>query len=263
MDLRLNGKNALVCGSSQGIGKASALQLASLGANITLVSRSPGKMSAIIEEMVMDIPAGQDHDFLVADFSNSHDLRKKVLGITAKKNYQILINNTGGPPGGPIVEATSEQFTSAFHNHLICNHILATLLIPGMKKSGYGRIINIISTSVKTPLQNLGVSNTTRGAVASWSKTMANELGQFGITVNNVLPGLTNTTRLVDLFGQKAKELGITYDEMIDKLKASTPAGRLADPTEVGAAVAFLSSPAAGYINGINLPVDGGRTPAL
>lgn len=263
MNLSLKGKNALVCGSSKGIGKASAVELAALGANVTLVSRSPEKMSMVISEMVMNISEGQDHDFLVADFSDSADLRKKVKGLLTVHHYHILVNNTGGPAGGPVVDAKPEEFTSAFHNHLICNHILSTLLIPGMKKEGYGRIINIISTSVKTPIEGLGVSNTIRGAVASWSKTLSNEVAKFGITVNNVLPGFTKTERLNELFGSRAEQLGISFDEMLNRLREQTPVRRLGGPEEIGAAVAFLASPAAGYINGINLPVDGGRTPSL
>lgn len=263
MNLNLSGKNALVCGSSKGIGKATAIQLASLGANVTLVSRSVDKMSDIIKEMTMDISRGQDHDYLVADFSDSLDLTKKVRMLTLSKHYHILVNNTGGPPGGALIEAEAEAFTRAFHNHIICSHLLTQLLVPGMKKEGYGRIINIISTSVKTPIEGLGVSNTTRGAMASWSKTMANELGAYGITVNNVLPGYTKTDRLKEVFTQKAEASGMTIDAFLNQLGDSTPLRRLGEPEEVGAAVAFLATPAAAYINGINLPVDGGRTPSL
>ena len=263
MNLNLYGKNALVCGSSKGIGKASAIQLASLGANITLVSRSADKMSEVIREMEMNLGKGQDHDFLVADFRDIEELQKKVHALSLTRTYHILVNNTGGPPGGPIIEAKKEEFVKAFNNHLICNHLLTTLLVKGMKKAGYGRIINIISISVKAPVDNLGVSNTTRGAVASWAKTMANELGIYGITVNNVLPGFTDTERLKEVFSGQAEQLGLTIDEMFDRLSKSTPAGRLGDPLEIGAAVAFLASPAAGFINGINLPVDGGRTRSM
>lgn len=263
MDLNLNGKNALVCGASRGIGKGAAIQLASLGANVTLVSRSADKMSDVIKEMNMDIDKGQDHDFLVADFRDPNDLRKKVKGLILKRPYHILINNTGGPAAGPILEAQNESFELAFQQHLICNHTLVQLLKKGMIRAGYGRIINIISTSVKAPLDNLGVSNTIRGAVASWAKTMANELGQYGITVNNILPGFTDTERLRELFGSQAEKEGITYSDMVETLKLSIPVGRLADAKEIGSAIAFLSSPAASYINGINLPVDGGRTRSL
>lgn len=263
MDLSLLGKNALVCGASKGIGKGAAIELASLGANITLVSRSAGKMSDVIKEMDMDIDKGQDHDFLVADFSDPADLRKKVKGLVLRRPYHILINNTGGPAAGPILDAQPESFEQAFKQHLICNHTLVQLLKKGMIDAGYGRIVNVISTSVKAPLDNLGVSNTIRGAVASWAKTMANELGQYGITVNNVLPGFTDTERLRELFGNQAKKEGITYDEMAERLSASIPVKRLADAKEIGSAVAFLASPAASYINGINMPVDGGRTRSL
>lgn len=263
MDLNLLGKNALVGGASRGIGKAAAIELAALGANVTLVSRSPDKMSSIIKEMEMDIKKGQDHDFMVADFSNPAELSKRVKGLVLKRNYHILINNTGGPPSGAIIDATKSEFESAFSQHLICNHILAKHLKKGMIESGYGRIINIISTSVKIPLDNLGVSNTIRGAVASWAKTMANELGQYGITVNNILPGATDTERLREIYGRRADLEGIEYDEMMKRVELNIPMRRIGQASEIGAAIAFLASPAASYVNGINFPVDGGRTKCL
>jgi len=263
MNTNLYGKNALVCGASKGIGKASAIQLASLGANVTLVSRSADLMSDVIKEMQLDIPNGQDHDFLVADFSITDDLNKKVKGLVSHRKYHILVNNTGGPPAGPITEAKTEDFIAAFQQHLICNHLLVGLLKKGMIDEGYGRIINIISTSVKAPLDNLGVSNTTRGAVASWAKTMANELGPHGITVNNVLPGFTDTQRLRELFGAAAESRGVTYEVLAEELAQGIPVKRFAEAKEIGAAVAWLASPSAAYVNGINLPVDGGRTRSL
>jgi len=263
MDNNLYGKNALVCGASKGIGKASAIQLASLGANVTLVSRSADLMSDVIKEMQLNFEQGQDHDFLVADFSDRTDLNKKVKSLLLHRNYHILVNNTGGPPPGPIVEAKAEDFLTAFQQHLVCNHLLVGLLKKGMIEEGYGRVINIISTSVKAPLDNLGVSNTTRGAVASWAKTLANELGVHGITVHNVLPGFTETERLREIFGQVASSQGITYEAMAEKLAKSVPMQRFAEAKEIGAAVAWLASPSASYVNGINLPVDGGRTRSL
>ena len=262
MNLNLSGKNALVCGSSKGIGKAAAIELASLGANVTLVSRSADKMADIIRELDNSYE-GQDHDFLMADFTNQDDLRRKILALTATKTIHILINNTGGPPAGPIVEADEAAFLQAFNNHLICNHLLTQAVLKGMKASGYGRIINVISTSVKAPLDGLGVSNTTRGAVASWAKTMANELGPFGITVNNVLPGFTETGRLQEIITGIAAKRNTSEEAIIEGMKGTVPAKRFGAPAEVGAAIAFLATPAAGYINGINLPVDGGRTRSL
>ena len=263
MDLNLHGKNALVCGSSKGIGKAAAIQLASLGASVTLVSRSPEKMSVVIKSMDMDLSKGQDHNYLVADFTNQQELIKKVRTLSLSKTYHILINNTGGPAGGNVLDADPADFIQAINNHLICNQLLTQLLVPGMKEAKFGRIVNIISISVKTPMPGLGVSNTTRGAVASWAKTLAGELGPHGITVNNVLPGFTDTERLQELYGPRAEAAGQSYDEYMEGLAQSIPANRIGDPLEVGAAVAFLASPIAGYINGINLPVDGGRVPAL
>ena len=261
MDISLLGKNALVCGSSKGIGKASAVVLSQQGANVTLVSRSENKLKAVLNEL--DTSKGQNHDYLVADFSNQDELRQKIENLVAQKNINILVNNTGGPPGGPIVDATSEAFLDAYHKHLVCNHLIATTVIPGMENSGYGRIINIISTSVKSPLIGLGVSNTTRGAVASWAKTLSNEIGIKGITVNNVLPGFTSTGRLDEIIQNKSKKTGKTVEETVNGMKSTVPMARFADPSEVANAVGFLASPAASYITGISIPVDGGRTKCL
>jgi len=258
LDLNLKNKNALVCGSSRGIGKAAAIELAKLGANVTLVSRTATTLSAVKEEL--DHSQGQHHDYLVADFTDLSDLKKRVHTLLATKPIHILINNTGGPPGGPITEASTEAFLQAFNNHLIGNHLLVQSVVKGMKEDGYGRVINVISTSVREPITGLGVSNTTRAAVANWSKTMANELGAFGITVNNVLPGFTSTGRLQEIIGNRAKKAGCSEEEMGELLKGQVPMKRFADPLEVGAAIAFLASPAAAYINGTNLTVDGGRT---
>ena len=261
MNLDLKGKNALVCGSSKGIGKASAIELALLGANVTLVARNAIQLAEAKTEL--DQSKGQKHDFMEVDFSDSHDLKSKVMTLVDVKPIHILINNTGGPPGGSIIDASPDAFVQAFHNHLICNHLLTQLVIKSMREEQYGRIINIISTSVKEPLENLGVSNTTRAAVANWSKTMSKELGAFGITVNNVLPGYTKTSRLEEIISNKTKGTGLSADEVVKKMETNVPLSRFADPSEVGAAVAFLASPAAAYISGINLPVDGGRTRGL
>ncbi len=261
MKLSLKGKNALVCGGSRGIGQAAAMELAELGATVTLASRDTMALAAAMGKL--DQSLEQDHNFVSVNFSNSGDLKRKITSLLANRPIHILVNNTGGPPGGPITEADTVEFVSAFHNHLICNHILTSAVVPGMKKAGFGRIVNIISTSVKQPLSGLGVSNTIRGSVANWAKTMANELGSFGITVNNVLPGATYTDRLKEIIDAKSKKQGIPTDKVEDIMRSAIPAGRFAKPEEVGAAVAFLASPAGAYINGINLPVDGGRTKCL
>ena len=261
MNLDLRDKNALVCGSSKGIGKAAAIELAELGANVTLVARSASVMAELTREL--DRSKGQHHDFLQADFSDSIDLKKKIQGLTIQKTIHILINNTGGPPAGPILDAKTEEFAQAFNNHLICNHLLVRAVVPGMRKSGYGRIINVISTSVKSPLDNLGVSNTVRAAVANWSKTLANELGPAGITVNNLLPGYTKTGRLSSLISNWAKQRNQSQDAITEQMKKNVPLGRFGDPREVGGVIAFLASPAAAYISGTNITVDGGRTRML
>jgi 3-oxoacyl-[acyl-carrier protein] reductase len=262
MRIDLTGKRALVCGSTAGIGKAVALQLAQCGASVTLVARNAEKLQATLAEL--DASAGQRHGYLVADFAQPDVLRAALDAHMAQGHrYHILLNNTGGPAGGRAIDADAAQFEAAFSAHLLCNHLLAQAVVPGMREAGYGRIVNIISTSVKVPLAGLGVSNTIRGAVASWSKTLASELGGHGITVNNVLPGATATGRLSSIISTKAQKMGTTEAEVERHMLEEIPAGRFAQPEEVAAAAVFLASPLAGYINGINVPVDGGRTGCL
>lgn len=258
MNIELKGKTALVCGGTDGIGKASAFELATLGANIVLLARSEDKLQSVVK----DLPTHhwQKHDYIVADFSNPEQVRDSAAEYIKKHGaIQILVNNTGGPPAGPIIDADIDAFYSGFDMHLKCSHFLVQTLFEGMKDSRYGRIVNIISTSVKIPISGLGVSNTVRGAMASWSKTLANEIAMYGITVNNVLPGFTMTSRLESLVAKKAQSREIGEGEVESEMLATIPAARFADPEEVANAVAFLASPAAGYINGVNLPVDGGR----
>lgn len=262
MNLDLTGKKAIVCGSTQGIGFACAVELALLGADIVLLARNEEKLKEIVEKLPK--VENQKHSFLVADFSNPENLKSVINNFINAGNFaHILINNTGGPSGGPIIDATDDQFLSAFNQHLICNHILVTALFPSMKREGFGRIVNIISTSVKQPIKGLGVSNTIRAAVGNWSKTLSFELGGFGITVNNVLPGFTNTQRAAYIVENKVKKTGNTSEEIMQELVSEIPANRIGNPEEIAAAVAFLCSPSASYINGINLPVDGGRTTCL
>ena len=260
MNFNLNNKYALVCGSTAGIGKATAMALAAEGVQITLIARNEDKLKATLSEL----PQQRAHDYIVADFSNPSDLKTKVSDYISKHHgFHILVNNTGGPKGGPVFSADVDEFESAFTQHLKCNHVLVQTVVPFMKDESYGRIINVISTSVKQPLDGLGVSNTIRGAVANWSKTLANELGQFGITVNNVLPGATGTERLTQIIKNKSAKSGSTEEEAANTMKNAVPAKRFAKPEELADAITFLASERAAYINGINLPVDGGRTKSL
>jgi 3-oxoacyl-[acyl-carrier protein] reductase len=261
MNLSLVDKYAIICGSTQGIGLAIAEELASLGANCTLIARNEEKLKDAI--LHLDISLRQQHNFLVADFTRPDELKRIIEVHVQESPVHILINNTGGPPAGAIVDATEENFLHAFNQHLICNHILAKAVIPSMKKNNYGRIVNIISTSVKIPLKNLGVSNAIRGAVASWSKTMANELGQFNITVNNILPGSTKTQRLESLIKATAEKTKKTVEEVEKQMQEEIPMKRFGDVSELAAVAAFLASPAAAYVNGVSIPVDGGRTGSI
>ena len=261
MNLDLKGKRAIVCGSTQGLGLASAVELALLGCDITLVARNEDKLKDALT--ILANSGSQQHNYLVADFDDMATVKNAIDEFTKNNTVHILVNNTGGPSGGAALSATADEFLSAFNNHLINNHHLVQAVVPGMKAAGFGRIVNIISTSVKIPISGLGVSNTIRGAVANWAKTLATELGPFGITVNNVLPGFTKTGRADYVIAAKAQKTGKTIDEVMAGLLAEIPAGRIGLPEEFGAAVGFLCSPAAAYINGINLPVDGGRLGCL
>ncbi|MEM6801732.1 MAG: SDR family oxidoreductase [Bacteroidota bacterium] len=262
MDISLIGKRAFVCGSTQGIGFASAQALAKEGASLTLLARNEESLQAALGKL--DTGAGQTHDYLQVDFSDPELLKEKVGAyVKNAEPIHILINNTGGPKGGPIVDAEVSEFFDAYRMHLACNHYLVQALLGGMKAESYGRIINVISTSVKQPIAGLGVSNTTRGAVSSWAKTLAGELAQFGITVNSVLPGFIDTQRLDYVIRTRAEKANVSFEEMRDSFANSVPARRIGDPSEIAAVIAFLVSPAASYVNGVNLQVDGGRTQAL
>ncbi len=260
LPIRLDGHRALVCGSTQGIGLATALQLAAQGAAVTLMARDADKLAAAVRQL----PGEVGHHTVVANFADPTSVQNAIADYLARgERCDILINNTGGPAPGPANTATPEQFLAAFNQHLICNQLLVQAVLPGMKAAGYGRIINVISTSVKQPIANLGVSNTIRGAVANWAKTLAGEVGPFGITVNNVLPGATKTTRLEAVFANKAQKSGMSVADVEEEEKLSIPLRRFAEPEELANVIGFLVSPAASYVTGINVPVDGGRTLCL
>ncbi len=257
-DRSLQSRTALVCGASRGIGRACALELARQGAKVIVAARDPQALEKVISEL------GKDHLPLAVDFEDTAALRLAAAGILEKVGtIHILINNSGGPPFGPTLGAPPEQFLAAFSRHLLASQILSQLLVPGMKRARYGRILNIVSTSVRQPIRGLGVSNTIRAAMAGWSKTLATELAPDGITVNNILPGATRTDRLVEIVRARAKASGRSEEEIEAEMIEEIPAGRFARPEEIAAAAGFLASPLAGYITGVSLAVDGGRTMAL
>lgn len=262
MNLDLTKKTALVCGSTQGIGRATAIELAMLGANVVLMARNEQALRTTLSDL--DTAKGQSHRYVVADFNQPGAVAKAITNyLTQFPDLHILINNTGGPAGGPLLKAQPDEFVQTFHNHLLNNQALVQAVVPAMKQAGYGRIVNIISTSVKQPIVGLGVSNTIRGAVAQWAKTLSLEIARFGITVNNVLPGYTKTARLATVLRMRAKAADKTEEEMESQMESEIPTGRFVTAEEVAAAVAFLCTPAAASINGINVPVDGGKTGSL
>lgn len=259
MQIRLNDKNALVAGSTQGIGKAAAVELARAGANIVLLARNETKLQEVLS--VLDTSLGQRHQYLIADFSEPENLKNVLKTLT--NPIHILVNNTGGPAAGQAITASTDEFLQAFQMHLICNQILVQHCVEAMKTARFGRIINVISTSVKQPIRGLGVSNTIRGAVANWAKTLSVELAPWGITVNNVLPGATLTARLESLIRKTAQSRGIGFEQAAQEMQQEIPAGRFAQAEEIAYGIVFLASQQAAYINGINLVIDGGRTLCL
>lgn len=259
--LPLEGRRALVCGSSQGIGRASAMAIAAAGAQVVLLARSPEQLRAVRD--TLPSPAAQ-HAVLAADFSDPAEVRATVSGYLAEHPpFHILVNNTGGPPPGPVLDATDEAFRAAFSMHLLCNHALAQLLVPGMRAERYGRIVNIISTSVREPIKGLGVSNTIRAAVAGWAKTLSKEVAPYGITVNNILPGYTKTARLESLVAGRVKATATPRSTVEEAMMADIPMGRFAEAEEIAAVVTFLVSPGGSYLTGVSLPVDGGRLASI
>jgi 3-oxoacyl-[acyl-carrier protein] reductase len=261
MDLDLSGRHALVCGASEGIGRAAAHELALLGADVTVLARR----AEVLEEVAAALPRrdGQQHGFIAADVARTDALKAQAEALASARPVHILVNNTAGPPGGPAHTAGEDAYVDAFRRHLLANHALVQALLPGMRAANWGRIVNVVSTSVREPIPNLGVSNTIRGAVASWAKTLSRELAPFGITVNNVLPGYTGTGRIDQIVRDRVAATGQGAEAILEGMRKGVPAGRFAAPSEVGGVIAFLCSPAAGYVNGVSLAVDGGRMQSI
>ena len=261
MEINLINKTAWVFGGSKGIGRAIAIELAKAGANILLIARNKSSLQGVMEELCVKLD--QEHDYISVDMLKTPNLIRVLKNYHNLNSVDILINNSGGPRGGLAHLADPEDYISVFRQHLLSAQTATQITLPIMKQKGFGRIINIISTSVKQPIDGLGVSNTVRGAVANWSKTIASEVGCFGVTVNNILPGATKTSRLKELIEKKASEKNLSEDQVVQKMKNTIPVGRFADPKELGYLVVFLCSDYAGYINGVNVPIDGGRTKSL
>ena len=262
MQINLSGRNALVCGASQGIGKSIAHNFALSGANVTVLARNV----ETIKQVMLDLPNNGDqcHNYIVADLNETESTIEKLDRIVVNGlTFHILVNNTGGPTPGVLYQEDYKNLISAFNQHIVSAQSISSRIIPGMIKDQFGRIINIISIGLKQPIKNLGVSNTIRGALASWAKTLATELGPFGITVNNILPGYTATERLSHLFEHRSKIEGKSIQEIEKSIIGDIPASRLAFPEEIAYAATFLASDLASYINGINLPVDGGLLKTL
>jgi 3-oxoacyl-[acyl-carrier protein] reductase len=253
---RLEGRHALVCGASRGIGRATAHALASRGARLSILARSADRLQALVEPLQR--AGSPDVSVVVADLDDREALASTLDGLIAEGPVHIVVNNTAGPPGGPLTQATPDAILTALGRHLLAAHQILQATLPGMSHAGYGRFVQVLSTSVREPIDNLGVSNLTRAAVASWAKTLSREL-PAGVTINNVLPGFTDTDRLASLADAVGERTGRSADQVREAWVGMVPEGRLGRPEELGEAVAFLCSPAASYIRGVSLPVDGGR----
>ena len=257
MDLGLKGKVALIAASSQGLGFAVARELAAEGASLVMCSRKQESIdraaSAIRDETGADVLP------LAADVSISEDISRMIAaGVDRFGKIDILVTNSGGPPAGPFESTTRESWDDAVRILLHSVIEMSRLVLPGMKERGWGRILNITSIASKQPVDNLMLSNAVRAGLTGFSKTLANEVAPFGVTVNNILPGYTRTERLDELMDFLSAKEGISADDVRDRWKAEIPMRRLGDPKEFAAVAAFLCSERASYVTGSSIAVDGG-----
>ncbi|HLD17240.1 MAG TPA: SDR family oxidoreductase [Coxiellaceae bacterium] len=261
MNIDLTGKRALVCGGSQGIGKGAALSLAECGAHITVLARDPHKLEAVVKELNHLSP--RNHQAIAVDLLDAVALEQAIKIALKHASFDILVLNTGGPPPGPISQASPDAFEKAFKMHILASQQLTQWVLPGMKAQQYGRIIGVTSGSVRTPYPELGVSNTMRWALTAWAKTLSYEVGPFGITVNMVMPGNIDTPRLHSLLEYKAELKQMTVEALRKTSEAQIPAQHIGSIQEIGDVIAFLATPAAAYINGASIPVDGGKSSVI
>ena len=261
MKINLNGKKALVGGSSRGLGFAVAKQLALSGASVTLMSRNEKKLKEIVANLENETKV--KHNYLIVDFNNFDSYKKIISTFLSSNPIDILVNNTQGPKPGDVESLSIDDYQNAFD--LLFKSVVHTtsVALPYMKKNSWGRVLNMVSISVKEPLSYLALSNTIRGSVVTWAKTLANDVACDNITVNNILTGYFKTERIEELNFEKAKKLNISIDQVFDTMKNQVPMKRIGNPEEFGYLASFLCSDKASYITGINIPIDGGLIKSL
>ena len=261
MIISLRNKSALIGGSSGGIGKAVAQQLANSGASVTLMSRSEDKLKAIVADLPVD--QGQMHQYLVVDFSNFSGYQKLITTYFEKNDVDILVNNTQGPASGNALDKKVPDYQEAFDLLFKTTVFTTEMALKNMVKNKWGRIINIASVSVKEPLSYLALSNTIRAAVVTWAKSLATDVGEHCITVNSILTGYFDTDRIKQLNAKKAERLEISEHDVRADMESKVPVKRIGNPKEYGYLVAFLASEKASYITGTQIPIDGGLLKSL
>lgn len=261
MDFGIVGRTALVAASSKGLGRAVAEELAAEGARVVLCARGAEALEATRAALA---DSGAEVTAVAADLTDPLQVERVIeVGVQAFGPIDILITNTGGPPPGPFESHTPEAWSEAVRQNLDSVLNLTRSVLPAMKERRWGRIITITSVAVKQPVDGLILSNSIRAAVTGFAKTLANEVAPFGITVNNVMPGYTRTERLDQLAADIAERSGGSVEDAFSAWEGQIPLGRVGDPREFAALVAFLASERASYITGTSIAVDGGAIKAL
>ena len=259
MNLNLKNKNAIICASSQGLGKAAALDLAEEGVNLAICSRDQDKINKVKEEIHQKI----DSEIKVLALKVDLDSPDEILAFYKQVendlgSVDILVNNNGGPPPSTFEQLSDDDWQKAFNSTMMSCLRLSKLVLPNMKKNGWGRIINISSVSVKTPVNGLFLSNSLRMGVLGWAKALSDELAPHGITVNTVCPGYTRTERVEAILETQSNSSGLKKEDIEKSIAENIPMKRVGEAEDLAGLITFLASEKADYMTGLAIQVDGG-----